>query len=118
MAVVRTPEEFEAELARFLYERSEEGRAVRVGEKETSEQAAIVERYADLFSREQHEALRGAEEGASGENRERLFRLREACAGGLVVRELADESDRLENEILAARVDFRCGPPPLRAASG
>jgi hypothetical protein len=116
MAVVRTPEEFEAELARFLYERSEEGRAVRVGEKETSEQAAIVERYADLFSREQHEALRGAEEGASGENRERLFRLREACAGGLVVRELADESDRLENEILAARVDFRGESLPLRAA--
>jgi hypothetical protein len=116
MAVVRTPEDFEAELARFLYERSEEGRAVRVGEKETSEQAAIVERYADLFSREQHDALREAEEAAAGENRERLFRLREACAGGLVVRELADESDRLENEILAARVDFRGESLPLRSA--
>ena len=116
MAVVRTPEEFEAELARYLYERSEEGRAVRVGEKETSEQAAIVERYADLFSREQHEALREAEEAAAGEERERLFRLREAGAGGLIVRELADESDRLENEILAARVDFRGESLPLRSA--
>ena len=57
MAVVRTPEEFEAQLARFLYERSEEARAVRVGEKETSEQAAIVARYEDLFSREQHDAF-------------------------------------------------------------
>src|SRR5918996_3826989 len=95
MAVVRTPEEFEAALARFLYERSEEGRAVRVGEKETSEQAAIVERHADLFSREQHDALREAERTASGEDRERLFRLGDAAGGGIVVRELARESDRL-----------------------
>ncbi|MGH3056685.1 MAG: hypothetical protein ACRDPP_00420 [Gaiellaceae bacterium] len=116
MAVVRTPEEFEAELARFLYERSEEGRAVRVGEKETSEQAAIVERYSDLFSREQHDALREAEVAGSGEERERLFRLGEAAAGGLIVRELADESDRLENAILATRVDFRGESLPLRSA--
>jgi hypothetical protein len=116
MAVVRTPEEFEAGLARFLYERSEEGRAVRVGEKETSEQAAIVERHADLFSREQHDALREAEQAGSGAERERLFRLAEAAAGGIVVRELADPSDRLENAILAARVDFRGESLPLRAA--
>ena len=116
MAVVRTPEDFEAGLARFVYERSEEARAVRVGEKETSEQAAIVERHADLFSREQHDALREAEQTGSGEERERLFRLGEAAAGGIVVRELADESDRLENAILAARVDFRGESLPLRAA--
>ncbi len=116
MAAVRTPDRFEADLARFLYERSEEARAVRVGEKETSEQAAIVERYADLFTREQHAALQGAEEDASGEERERLFRLRESCAGGLVVRELADESDRLENAILAERVEFRGESLPLRSA--
>jgi hypothetical protein len=87
-----------------------------VGEKETSEQAAIVERHADLFSREQHDALRKAEQTGSGEERERLFRLGEAAAGGIVVRELADESDRLENAILAARVDFRGEALPLRAA--
>ena len=116
MAVVRTPEDFEAGLARFLYERSEEARAVRVGEKETSEQAAIVERHAHLFSREQHDALRKAEQTGSGEERERLFRLGEAAAGGIVVRELADESDRLENAILAARVEFRGEALPLRAA--
>src|SRR5918996_1198613 len=57
MAVL-TADEFEQRLARFLFERSEEARAVRVGEKETSEQAAIVARYADLFTREQHEGLR------------------------------------------------------------
>ena len=51
---------------RYLFERSEEGRAVRVGEKETSEQAEIVRRYADLFSREQLEALREAEEARRG----------------------------------------------------
>ena len=43
-------------LRRYVFERSEEARAVRVGEKETSEQAQIVARYADLFSREQLEA--------------------------------------------------------------
>ena len=56
VTTVRTPAEFEERLARYLYERSEEGRAVRVGEKETSEQGEIVRRYADLFSREQLEA--------------------------------------------------------------
>jgi hypothetical protein len=116
MGLIRTPDGFEAELARYLYERSEEGRAVRVGEKETSEQAAIVARYDDLFTREQHEALREAEEGARGEERERLYRLREAAAGGVVVRELADESDKLENAILAERVEFRGEALPLRSA--
>jgi hypothetical protein len=47
---VRTPAQYEERLARYVLERSEEARAVRVGEKETSEQAAIVERYRDLFS--------------------------------------------------------------------
>ena len=39
---------------------------MRVGEKEISEQAEIVRRYADLFSREQLDALREAEESATG----------------------------------------------------
>src|SRR4029078_12656310 len=39
-------DEFEGRLERYGIERSEEARAVRVGEKETSEQAAIVARYA------------------------------------------------------------------------
>jgi hypothetical protein len=34
---VRSPAEFEEQLQRYLFERSEEGRAVRVGEKEISE---------------------------------------------------------------------------------
>ena len=62
VAAVRTPAEYEAELQRYLFERSEEGRAVRVGEKEISEQAAIVARYAGLFSREQVDALREQED--------------------------------------------------------
>jgi hypothetical protein len=106
--------EFEAQLARFLYERSEEARAVRVGEKETSEQAAIVARYADLFTRQQHDALRSEEEADGGD--ERLFRLREACEGGIVVSELAEPMDALENAILAARVEFDGETLPLRAA--
>jgi hypothetical protein len=116
MAVVRTPDEFEAKLARYLYERAEEGRAVRVGEKETSEQAEIVARYADLFTREQHAALLEAEGAARGEARERLYRLREAAAGGVIVAELAEESDKLENTILAERVEFRGEALPLRSA--
>ena len=107
---------FEERLNRYLYERAEEARAVRVGEKETSEQAEIVARYADLFSREQHESLRDEEDAAAGDEPERLYRLREACLGGIVVAELAERFDRFENEFLAARVDFRGESLPLRSA--
>ena len=110
------PDAFEEELARYLFERAEEARAVRVGEKETSEQAAIVARYAGLFTRAQHDALRGVEEAASGDVRERLLRLREACAGGIVAAELAERSDALENAILACRIDFDGESLPLRSA--
>src|ERR671937_374161 len=113
---VRSPTEYESQLQRYLFERSEEGRAVRVGEKETSEQAAIVARYADLFSREQLDVLRTAEEAAEGDEHERLFRLRKTCEGGLLVAELAERDDALENAILAARVTFRGEELPLRAA--
>jgi hypothetical protein len=112
-----TPDRFEDRLAQFLFERSEEARAVRVGEKETSEQAAIVARYEDLFTREQYLELHAAEDAApEGDARERLFRLRETCGGGLIVRELAEESDRLENDVLAARVEFKGDTVPLRTA--
>jgi hypothetical protein len=113
---VRSPTEYESQLQRYLYERSEEGRAVRVGEKETSEQAAIVARYADLFTREQLDALRAAEESAEDDEHERLFRLRKTCEGGLLVSELAEREDALENAILAARLTFRGEELPLRSA--
>jgi hypothetical protein len=116
MAGAREPDQFEAELARYLFERSEEARAVRVGEKETSEQAEIVERYADLFTREQLDVLRASEEAAAPGDRERLYRLREACAGGVIVGELADDLDALENAILAVRIDFRGELLPIRSA--
>jgi hypothetical protein len=114
---VRTPIEFESQLQRYLFERSEEGRAVRVGEKDVSEQAAIVARYADLFSRQQLEALREAESSTSDDDeRERLYRLRKTCESGLVVAELAERDDALETAILAARVTFRGEEIPLRTA--
>jgi len=113
---VRSAAEFEEQLQRYLYERSEEGRAVRVGEKEVSEQAAIVARYADLFSREQLEALREEEHGSDGERREWLYRLRKTCESGLVAAELAERDDELENAQLAARVKFKDEELPLRAA--
>jgi len=113
---VRSPAEFEEQLQRYLFERSEEGRAVRVGEKEISEQAAIVARYEDLFSRDQLSALRGEEEQAEGDRREWLYRLRKTCESGLVAAELAERDDELENSILAARLSFQGEELPLRSA--
>jgi hypothetical protein len=108
---VRTPAEYEERLRSYYTESAEEGRAVRVGEKETSEQAAIVARYADLFTREQLETLREAE----GDD-ERIYRLRKTCEGGLIALELAEQDDALENAILAARVTFDGEELPLRSA--
>jgi hypothetical protein len=113
---VLSPTEFQSRLERYLYERSEEGRAVRVGEKEVSEQAAIVRRYADLFSREQLDELQDAEEASSGDERELLFRLRKTCEGGLIANELTEAEDELENRLLATRVTFGGEELPLRTA--
>ena len=115
-AGVYTPLDFEERLRRYLFERSEEGRAVRVGEKEVSEQAEIVARYTDLFTREQLEALRDAERAAEADEREQLYRLRKVCEGGIVSAELVEREDELENRQLAARVIFRGEELPLRAA--
>ncbi len=81
-----------------------------------SEQAEIVARYTDLFSREQLEALCEAEEAAVADERERLYRLRKTCEGGILSAELAERQDALENELLAARVLFQDEEIPLRAA--
>ena len=116
VVVVRSPAEFEDRLSKYLFERTEEARAVRVGEKETSEQAEIVRRYADLFSREQLGALREAEAEASGDEREAFFRLRKTCEGGLITDALVERYDELENRILAARVAFHGDELPLRTA--
>ena len=116
VAAVRTPAEYESRLRQYVLERSEETRAVRVGEKETSEQAQIVARYADLFTRVQLEALREAESAAADDEHERLYRLLKTCEGGMVAAELAEQSDELENALLAARVDFRGEELPLRTA--
>jgi hypothetical protein len=107
---------FEQRLDAFLQDRSEEARAVRVGEKETSEQAAIVARYADLFTRPQLETLLGAEEQAAEEERESIARLRITCQEGIVTRELAEREDALENGLLAARVEWDGEKLPLRSA--
>jgi hypothetical protein len=115
-ATVRTPAEFESQLQAYLFDRSEEARAVRVGEKEVSEQAAIVARYSDLFSRDQLVALRGAEDAADPDERERLYRLRKTCEDGLVVAEVVEKQDALENAELAKRVEFKGDSLPLRAA--
>jgi hypothetical protein len=116
VAAVLESTAFEEELRKYLFERAEEARAVRVGEKEVSEQAEIIARYASLFTREQLDALRQAEGGAAGDERERLYRLRKTCEGGLIAAELAEAMDALENAELQTRVTFRGEEMPLRAA--
>ena len=116
-AVIRTADDFEATLRTYAFERAEEGRAVRVGEKERSEAAAIVARYADLFTREQLDALREQEERARKDTeRERFHRLRKSCEGGLLARELVALQDEVQNELLAIRVDYKGESLPLRSA--
>ena len=116
VATVRTPAEYEERLRTYLFERAEEVRAVRVGEKEVSERAEIVARYGDLFSRDQLDALRAAEDGSDGDERERIARLRLACEGGVADQELSERKDELENAILAERVTFKGEEMPLRTA--
>ena len=117
VAAVLRPAEYESRLQRYLFERAEESRAVRVGDKEVSERAEIVARYAELFTRDQLEALRQAEtEAEPGDERERLYRLRKTCEAGLISAELAAREDALENAILAARVEFEGEELPLRTA--
>src|SRR5262249_38666372 len=114
---VRTPQQYEDAYQAYYAEAAEEYRAVRVGEKATSEQAAIVARHADLFTREQLDALRVAEnEATDADERERLYRLRRTCESGIVDGELAARQDELENELLAARLTFDGDEMPLRAA--
>ena len=112
----RTAAEYESRLQQYYFERAEEARAVRVGEKEVSEQAAIVARYRDLFTRPQIESLEQEERAASDDDRERLYRLRKTCEGGVISAELAEQEDALENAILGARVSFRGEELPLRSA--
>ena len=114
---LRSATEFESRLQQFIFERAEEGRAVRVGEKETSEQAAIVARFADLFTRSQLDALREEEAAATGDERERLYRLRKTCESGVITSELAEREDAFENAYLQARITWRGEELPLRAAT-
>jgi hypothetical protein len=114
---VRSPHGYEDAYEAYYAEAAEEVRAVRVGEKETSDQAAILARHADLFTQEQLDALRAAEAVApEGDERERLYRLRRTCEAGIVDAELAAREDELENALLAARLTFDGEELPLRAA--
>ena len=115
-AAVRAPSEFESSLRSYIRERLEEGRAVRVGEKEVSEQATIVARYGHLFSYEHLDSLRAAWAQASGHERERLYRLAKTCESGLVSAVLVEHEDALENAVLATRIEFQGEEMPLRAA--
>jgi hypothetical protein len=117
-APIRNTDEYESRLLAYGVERGEEARAVRVGEKEVSEIAAIVARYEDLFTEPQLEALREAEEAETRPDaRERLYRLRRSCESGVIVARLAAVQDALQNAELAARVEHRGESLPLRSAT-
>jgi hypothetical protein len=114
---VRGAQEYEDAYRRYYAEAAEEFRAVRVGEKETSEQASIVARHTDLFTQEQLDALRAAEAQTSdSDEQERLYRLRRTCEAGIVDAELAGREDELANALLAARLTFDGEELPLRTA--
>ncbi|PWU24920.1 MAG: hypothetical protein C5B48_03925 [Candidatus Rokuibacteriota bacterium] len=113
---VRSPAEYEGRLRDYIFERYEEIRVLYVGEKEVSEQAEIVARYSDLFGREQVAGLRKAEDQASPEERERIYRLRKTCEEGVIAAALIEQVDALENAELAVRVEFKGESLPLRAA--
>jgi hypothetical protein len=115
---VRTTDDFELRLRDYLFERAEETRSVRAGLKSSSEQAAIVARYADLFSEGQLEALRESQQReTSPDGHERLHRLRKTCESGIILTRIAPEQDLLQNAELAAQVDFAGETLPLRTAS-
>ena len=85
--------------------------------RERSEAAAIVARYADLFTREQLDHLREREDAERDDVvRERLHRRRKSCEGGLLARELVHLQDEVQNELLAIRVEYRGEEMPLRNA--
>ena len=106
--------EFQSRLERYLYERSEEWRAVRVGEKEVSEQAEIVRRYADLFSREQLDALQASEGDVAGDDRELLYRLRKTCESGLISSQLAEREDEVRpRDVAVVAVERAHGQPAM-----
>ena len=52
----------------------------------------------------------------TGDERERLYRLRKTCECGLISAELAEREDELENRVLAERVTFKGEEMPLRNA--
>src|SRR5262249_8722415 len=56
------------------------------------------------------------EEASDSDERERLYRLRKTCEGGLASAELAEEEDAFQNKILAARVTWKGEEMPLRSA--
>jgi hypothetical protein len=115
---VLVPPEFENRLRRYLLERAEETRAVRAGVKSRSEQAAIVARYADLFTVEQLDALRDAWDSEAGKDaREALYRLLKTCEAGIVAAQLAPQQDALQNAELAATVQYDGETLSYRSAS-
>jgi len=115
--IVLSPSDFESRLRDYYYESAEETRAVRTGQKDVAEQAAIIARYTSLFTEPQLEALREAEEALpEGLERERIYRLRKACEESLADSKLAPLQDALENAELSARVEFKGESLPLRTA--
>src|SRR4029453_4402566 len=66
--------------------------------------------------RDQLDALKDAETGLNGSERERVYRLRKTCEAGLVDNGVAAAGGGFEKAGLARRIEFRGEDLPLRSA--
>ena len=80
------------------------------------EQAAIGVALRALFRAINSTPCRAEDETGDPDERERLYRLRKTCEGGLISAEVTAQEDELENQILAARITFKDEEMPLRTA--
>ena len=116
-AAVRSPQDYEDAYEAYYAEAAEELRAVRVGEKGTSEQAAIVSRHADLFSQgNSRRCARPRQTASDADERERLYRLRRTCEAGIVDAELAAHEDAARERAPRGSAHLRRRRAPLRTA--
>lgn len=101
---ITTPQELAGWIERYIYEASDEARRVWLGLKETSESAAIQQRYEALFTPEVIATARSFERRAEGRNLEEAERLRMVIEEGLLANETAPLEDTLATDLLQRTV--------------
>lgn len=97
--------EIEKRLEDYIYEISNEGRLTRVGLKDTSEAAAIQQKYADLFKKDAVDALAAALAEADGVRREELKRYHAYLQDGYLYNSFAERMDAQLTRLLGTKVE-------------